>query len=224
MLDSRGFVLVRVPSHLKRILLNTTIALQRRRVNHFSCVNTAHLELHPFPHASLYQQQAHSFYFTPDFQSKPLLTSRIPAMFALKIISAVIAICLVSFGKTYAIIGPRDGVNQVTGERPIRQDLSTFKNSGPTFDLYILSLEQFQQQDQSTLLSYYQVAGNVLSRSPQPLSTDQVCRHPRTSVHLMGWRTRPIPSRVLHSQLDLIPFVASALHGALRGTPPPLVR
>ncbi|CAD6586306.1 MAG: hypothetical protein ASARMPREDX12_002329 [Alectoria sarmentosa] len=48
------------------------------------------------------------------------------------------------------------GVNAVTGQRPFRQEFSTFKNSGPAFDLYILSLQQFQQQNQSALLSYYQ--------------------------------------------------------------------
>lgn len=71
----------------------------------------------------------------------------------------VIAICLASLANAVAIIGPQGGVNTVTGQRPFRQEFSTFKNSGPAFDLYILSLQQFQQQNQSALLSYYQVGG-----------------------------------------------------------------
>ena len=82
-------------------------------------------------------------------------------MASFNLISIVIAVCLASLANAVAITGPQGGVNNVTGQRPFRQDISTFKDSGPAFDLYILSLQQFQQQNQSALLSYYQVAGNV---------------------------------------------------------------
>lgn len=77
------------------------------------------------------------------------------------LITIAISICLASLASAVAITGPQGGVNTPTGQRPFRQEFSTFKNSGPAFDLYILSLQQFQQQNQSALLSYYQVAGNL---------------------------------------------------------------
>ena len=82
-------------------------------------------------------------------------------MTSLNLITIVIAICLLSLADALAITGPQGGVNTATGQRPCRQEFSTFKNSGPAFDLYILSLQRFQQQNQSALLSYYQVAGEV---------------------------------------------------------------
>ena len=75
------------------------------------------------------------------------------------LIIAIGIACIPSFANPYAITGPQGGVNQYTGERPFRQEFSSFKRSGPAFDLYILSLHQFQQQSQSSLLSYFQVAG-----------------------------------------------------------------
>ena len=74
------------------------------------------------------------------------------------LIFVTIAICFASLANAVAITGPQGGVNTTTGQRPFRQEFSAF-NSGPAFDLYILSLQQFQQQNQSALLSYYQVGG-----------------------------------------------------------------
>ena len=75
------------------------------------------------------------------------------------LLCVVITLYLASFASSYAITGVPGGVNTVTGQRPFRQEFSTFKNSGPPFDLYILSLQQLQRQNQSALLSFYQVAG-----------------------------------------------------------------
>lgn len=75
------------------------------------------------------------------------------------LLSIFITLYLASFGSSYAITSVPGGVNTITGQRPFRQEFSTFKNSGPPFDLYILSLQQLQQQNQSALLSFYQVAG-----------------------------------------------------------------
>ena len=75
------------------------------------------------------------------------------------LLSILLTLCLVSFASSYAITGVTGGVNTITGQRPFRQEFSHFKDSGPAFDLYILSLQQLQQQNQSALLSYYQVAG-----------------------------------------------------------------
>ena len=83
-------------------------------------------------------------------------------MASFNLIAIAIAVFLASLAHAVAITGPQAGVNNVTGQRPFRQDISIFKDSGPAFDLYILSLQKFQQQNQSALLSYYQVGGNVL--------------------------------------------------------------
>lgn len=66
---------------------------------------------------------------------------------------------LVALSSTYAITGAQSGVDTATGSRPLRQDFTKFETAGPAFDLYILALRDFAQQDQTTLLSYYQVSG-----------------------------------------------------------------
>lgn len=58
-----------------------------------------------------------------------------------------------------SIKGLQAGVDSATGERPFRQEFSIFQDSGPAFDLYIQSLYYFMEQDQSDILSYYQVCG-----------------------------------------------------------------
>lgn len=70
----------------------------------------------------------------------------------------VIAI-LTAVGNAIAVRGIQAGVDTRTGRRPFRQEFSTFKNSGPAFDLYILALQAFGQRDQSTPLSYFGIAG-----------------------------------------------------------------
>jgi hypothetical protein len=60
----------------------------------------------------------------------------------------------------YTVMGVPAGVDTDTGERPIRQDLKDFQVSGAAFDLYVQALDQFQKDDQSDFLSYYEVAGN----------------------------------------------------------------
>ncbi len=65
----------------------------------------------------------------------------------------------VAISTSYAITGPQGGVDPVTGQRPSRQEISSFQHAGPAFDLYILAFQAFVQQDQTEPLSYYQVAG-----------------------------------------------------------------
>jgi hypothetical protein len=65
----------------------------------------------------------------------------------------------------YAITGVSAGVNNVTGERPFRQEINAFATSGAAWDLYILSLRQLQQTNQSDPLSYFQIAGNSMAHS-----------------------------------------------------------
>ena len=60
---------------------------------------------------------------------------------------------------SYAITGPTGGVDVNTGQRPFRQEISSFQSSGAAWDLYILAFQKFTQTDQAQQLSYYQVAG-----------------------------------------------------------------
>ena len=60
----------------------------------------------------------------------------------------------------YAITGVSAGVNNVTGERPFRQEINVFAASGAAWDLYILSLRQLQQINQNDSFLYFQIAGN----------------------------------------------------------------
>lgn len=80
-------------------------------------------------------------------------------MVALYCLFAIVTFAFVSTSYAFAITGLQGGVNAGTGERPIRQEISTFQQAGAAFDLYILSLKQFMQRDQSDPLSYYQIAG-----------------------------------------------------------------
>ncbi|EED13327.1 tyrosinase [Talaromyces stipitatus ATCC 10500] len=59
----------------------------------------------------------------------------------------------------YGITGISGGVNYDTGERPARRDLRDLQSSGAAFDLYIQALAQFQSDDQSDFVSYYEIAG-----------------------------------------------------------------
>ncbi|CRG91699.1 hypothetical protein PISL3812_08750 [Talaromyces islandicus] len=59
----------------------------------------------------------------------------------------------------YAITGVSGGVNSETGERPARLDMRSLQSAGPAFDLFVQALSQFQSDDQSDLISYYEVAG-----------------------------------------------------------------
>lgn len=73
---------------------------------------------------------------------------------------ALLSLTFVTWVSTIAIKGSQGGVDFLTGERPLRQEFSVFKDSGPAFDLYIQSFRHFMQQNQSSLLSYYGVSGN----------------------------------------------------------------
>ena len=61
----------------------------------------------------------------------------------------------------FSITGVQAGVDLSTGQRPLRQNVLTFQDSGAPFDLYIQSLQYFLQLNQSLLTSYYQVAGEL---------------------------------------------------------------
>src|SRR5271169_6309743 len=91
----------------------------------------------------------------------------------------------------YAITGVSAGVNNVTGERPFRQEINVFAASGAAWDLYILSLRQLQQTNRNDPLSYFQIAGNSpTAHSPSahsPLCHSRDSRANAIDVHRNPW-------------------------------------
>lgn len=61
--------------------------------------------------------------------------------------------------RRYVVTGATGAVNNATGERPFRQDIQNFKDSGAAFDLFILALQSIQQRSQDDKFSWYQFAG-----------------------------------------------------------------
>ena len=90
-----------------------------------------------------------------------------------------------------AITGISAGVNSATGARPFRREINEFSGSGAAWDLFILSLAQFQQSDRSSLLSYFQIAGEILRKVPARCDVPlMVLRYPWLSSHSVGWSER----------------------------------
>ena len=87
-------------------------------------------------------------------------------MLCLRTFAILLALYLAPTAQAISITGATGGVDTATGQRPFRQEFSTFATSGPAFDLYILALQRFQQRNQTDILSYYQVAGMSSPRTP----------------------------------------------------------
>ena len=84
---------------------------------------------------------------------------------------------------SYAITGPTGGVDITTGQRPFRQEISNFQNSGAAWDLYILAFQKFTQTDQAQQLSYYQVAGLLESyKNTMPITNNAPGVHGRPYI------------------------------------------
>lgn len=132
----------------------------------------------------------------------------------LNLLFLLLSFSSVALVDAFAITGVQGGVNTSTGQRPFRMNFLTFQNSGPAYDLYILSLQQLQQQGKSNLLSYYQVAGRAsFSSLSEPTTLICASRHPRTSIHPVGRRQGSVPGRLLYARLDLIPILAPTVPG-----------
>lgn len=75
------------------------------------------------------------------------------------------ASCLLPFFLSFDVLlafqvtGPPGGVDDSTGARPFRYEISDFQHSGEAWDLYLLALSDFQAVEQSDPLSYFQIAG-----------------------------------------------------------------
>lgn len=94
----------------------------------------------------------------------------------------LLSFAVMTLASSIAISGPQGGVNVFTGERPVRQEFSVFKDSGPAFDLFIQSFNLFVRQNQSSLLSYYRVSGNLLNSLPN-CSNMLTCPQVSTDTH-----------------------------------------
>lgn len=57
------------------------------------------------------------------------------------------------------ITGATTGLGPGARQRPIRQEISVFSESGPAWDLYIQALKRFQDAPTDDKFSYYQIAG-----------------------------------------------------------------
>ncbi len=120
--------------------------------------------------------------------------------------------------KAVAITGPQGGVDSATGQRPFRLEISTFQNNGPAFDLYILSFQRFVQQNQTNILSYYQVAGKrSLILFAWTMISNNVNRNSRPSVCRLGWCQWAVRKRLLYTQLHSFPNMAPPLSCLVRG-------
>lgn len=74
--------------------------------------------------------------------------------------SFVLAILIVvTTVSALVITGATGGLNTTQNSRPYRYDIELFYNSGPQWDLYILSLSSIQNLSQSELTSYFSIAG-----------------------------------------------------------------
>lgn len=57
-----------------------------------------------------------------------------------------------------SITGASGGLQSGTRQRPVRQEIHDFAQSGAAWDLFILALGRFQDASTTDVLSYFQVA------------------------------------------------------------------
>ena len=90
---------------------------------------------------------------------------------------------LLSTGASLAfeITGALGGINPGSGTLPSRFEISSFSQSGPAWDLFILSLYEIQRSNQSDPLSYFQIAGNECSSDSDSGQRADICSS--TGVH-----------------------------------------
>lgn len=84
--------------------------------------------------------------------------NREPASLAFSLLAFVLGAFLRECSAV-AVTGVSAGVNKATNERPFRQEINSFSQSGPAFDLYIQALQIFQNQ--SGNLGYFDISGTL---------------------------------------------------------------
>lgn len=58
-----------------------------------------------------------------------------------------------------SVTGALGGLQPGSRERPMRQEISGFAQSGAAWDLFVQALQEFQSAPITDMLSYFQVAG-----------------------------------------------------------------
>ena len=87
---------------------------------------------------------------------------------------------LTSWSEAHVVTGVHAGINNATGARPFRLEINKFKNSGPAWDLYILSLRHLMAVDQGDKYSYYKLASMYYSIFP---SIHSLATYIPTGIH-----------------------------------------
>jgi hypothetical protein len=77
----------------------------------------------------------------------------------------------------FVVTGVQSGINTLTGERPLRKEITEFQKTGPAFDLYIQCQSRIMAREQQDILSYYEIAGAGYPRLSFSHKTDLICRH-----------------------------------------------
>jgi hypothetical protein len=72
-------------------------------------------------------------------------------------------LCVAQFSSAVQVTGATGGINSSTGERPSRQEISTFSQSGAAWNVFILSLFELQRDSESDPMSYFRIAGMSLT-------------------------------------------------------------
>lgn len=126
-----------------------------------------------------------------------------------------ILFCIAFQVQAYDIKGATGGV-KASGERPARQNLVTFQNSGAAFDLYIQSLDKFQKENQAAKLGFFEIAGMLqfvfsICQNQAYRST----RNSRISIQGLGWCERSWRRWLLCPCLNIVPHLASPLSCSL---------
>lgn len=80
-----------------------------------------------------------------------------------------LTVALPSIGFGFVVTGATGGLNTTTGSRPLRYDIEDFYDSGPAWDLYLLSLHSIQHLNQSDLTSYFQISGDTGSSTAKQI-------------------------------------------------------
>lgn len=79
----------------------------------------------------------------------------------LKLVAFSLTVALPSISLAFVVTGATTGLNTTDGSRPLRYDIEDFYDSGPAWDLYLLSLRSIQHLNQSELTSYFQISGKI---------------------------------------------------------------
>ncbi|EEP82835.1 predicted protein [Uncinocarpus reesii 1704] len=133
------------------------------------------------------------------------------------------ALSCISILQTYAydITGVQTGVKP-SGERPARQDLIDFQNSGPAFDLYVQALQRFQVS-QTDMLGFFEIAGihglpykawdgmqiskyalEIAQQYPASTRSQYIAAAENLRIPYWDWASNPVlPSSLINTQIQI---------------------